>query len=273
MRSVVQGFCKRLSATGALVISSVRGAALAPVSPLCRLVSSYTDEFLYAQGMNSTRKALAYFRVSTDEQARSGLGLDAQRLTVTEAAQYRRWEIVAEYVDEGRSGKTMKRPRLLEALDALDRGEADVLIVAKLDRLSRSVLHFAEITERAKRGGWAVVALDVDVDTTTPSGELLVNVLASMAQWEGRMIGERTKDALQAKKARGARLGRPVIVSLEVRSRIRRERAAGRSLQAVADLLNSEGITTPTGRPWQKSRVAQVVESLALDAEALRLSA
>ena len=221
--------------------------------------------------MARTRKALTYFRVSTDEQARSGLGLDAQRSTVADAIRYRGWEIVAEFVDEGRSGKTMKRPRLLEALDALDRGEADVLVVAKLDRLSRSVLHFAEITERAKRGGWAVVALDVDVDTTTPSGELLVNVLASMAQWEGRMIGERTRDALQAKKARGARLGRPVLVSVEVRERIQAERAAGRSLQGTADLLNAERIHTPTGREWTKSRVAEVVKSVVLDVEAKRM--
>lgn len=223
--------------------------------------------------MNSTRKVLAYLRVSTDEQARSGLGLDAQRLAVTEAAKYRQWEIVSEYVEEGRSGKSMKRPVLREALDALDRGEADVLVVSKLDRLSRSVLNFAQIAERAKRGGWSLVALDVDVDTSSPSGELLVNVIAAMAQWEARMIGERTSAALQAKKARGARLGRPVLVSAQARNMIRRERAAGRSLQAIADLLNAKGIQTPTGRDWRKGRVAEVVRSLALDAESLRLSA
>lgn len=223
--------------------------------------------------MNSTRKVLAYLRVSTDEQARSGLGLDAQRLAVTEAAKYRQWEIVSEYVEEGRSGKSMKRPVLREALDALDRGEADVLVVSKLDRLSRSVLNFAQIAERAKRGGWSLVALDVDVDTSSPSGELLVNVIAAMAQWEARMIGERTSAALQAKKARGARLGRPVLVSPKARNLIVEERAAGRSLQAVADLLNAKGIPTPTGREWRKGRVAQVERSVSLDSESLRLSA
>lgn len=223
--------------------------------------------------MNSNRKVLAYLRVSTDEQARSGLGLDAQRLAVSEAAKYRQWEIVSEYVEEGRSGKSMKRPVLREALDALDRGEADVLVVSKLDRLSRSVLNFAQIAERAKRGGWSLVALDVDVDTSSPSGELLVNVIAAMAQWEARMIGERTSAALQAKKARGARLGRPVLVSDQARNLIRKERAAGRSLQAVANLLNEKGIPTPTDREWRKGRVAQVERSLALDAESLRLSA
>lgn len=236
-------------------------------------MTRYTSVYRYALTMNSNRKAITYLRVSTDEQARSGLGLDAQRLAIEGAARYRQWEIVGEYVDEGRSGKSMKRPMLREALDVLDRGEADVLVVSKLDRLSRSVLNFAQIAERAKRGGWSLVALDVDVDTSSPSGELLVNVIAAMAQWEARMIGERTSAALQAKKARGARLGRPVTVSLQVRNMIRRERAAGRSLQAIADLLNAKGILTPTGREWRKNRVAEVVRSMSLDAESLRLSA
>jgi len=78
----------------------------------------------------------------------------------------------------------MNRPALNGALDRLDRGEADVLVVAKLDRLSRSVRDFANLVERATQNGWALVALDIDVDTSTPTGELMANIYGSVAQWK-----------------------------------------------------------------------------------------
>lgn len=213
-------------------------------------------------------RAITYARVSTEEQADSGAGLDAQRLTLDAAMGARGWELVASLVDEGRSGGTLNRPALSEALDRLDAGEADALVVAKLDRLSRSVLDFARITERAKRKGWAVVALDVDVDMTTPTGELVANITSSVAQWERRIIGARTSEALQARKAAGVRLGRPVELANEVRQRIAAERAAGDSLRAIADRLNAEGVPTARGGRWHASTVRHVMDSLALDAVA-----
>jgi DNA invertase Pin-like site-specific DNA recombinase len=213
-------------------------------------------------------RAITYARVSTEEQADSGAGLDAQRLTLDAAMGTRGWELVASLVDEGRSGGTLNRPALSEALDRLDAGEADALVVAKLDRLSRSVLDFARITERAKRKGWAVVALDVDVDMTTPSGELVANITSSVAQWERRIIGARTSEALQARKAAGVRLGRPVELADEVRQRIAAERAAGDSLRTIADRLNAEGVPTARGGRWHASTVRHVMDSLALDAVA-----
>lgn len=138
-------------------------------------------------------RAITYARVSTDEQTDSRAGLDAQQTALSGALARPKWTLVESYIDEGRSGGNMNRPALSDALARLDRGEADVLVCAKLDRLSRSVLDFAAICARAKRKGWAAAALDVDVDTTTPTGELLVNITTSVAQWERRIIGVRTK--------------------------------------------------------------------------------
>jgi DNA invertase Pin-like site-specific DNA recombinase len=214
-------------------------------------------------------KAIAYYRVSTDEQAATGNGLDAQGAAVTAAIAARKWEPVGSYTDEARSGGNLRRPALLDALDALDRGDANALVVAKLDRLSRSVLDFAAITERAKRRGWSVVALDVDVDTTTPAGELLANIYSSVAQWERRIIGARTSEAMQAMKARGVRLGRPVDLPDDVRQRIAADRAAGKSLRAIADVLNTEAVPTARGGRWYASTVRAVLDSLALDALAV----
>ncbi len=213
-------------------------------------------------------RAITYARVSTFEQADSGAGLDAQRTTMTAALAARGWTELAALVDEGRSGATLNRPALSEAFNRLDRGEADALVVAKLDRLSRSVVDFARITERAKRRGWAVVTLDVDVDTSTPTGELVANIASSVSQWERRIIGARTSEALQALKARGVRLGRPVKLSGVVRRRIAEEHGDGDSLRAIADRLNAERVPTARGGRWHASTVRAVLRSLELDAVA-----
>jgi len=219
-------------------------------------------------------RAFAYYRVSTDEQTATGNGLDAQAAAVTRAVEARGWELVSSFTDAGRSGGNLNRPELSRALDHLDRGVADVLVVAKLDRLSRSVSDFDTIARRARRRAWSVVALDVDVDTTTPAGELMANVYGAVAQWERRIIGARTSEAMQAMKARGVRLGRPVNLPDDVRHRIADERAAGRSLRAIADALNAEAVRTAQGGArWYASTVRDVLGSLALDAEALAVIA
>lgn len=217
---------------------------------------------MYSDGM----RAIGYYRVSTEDQATSGAGLDAQRATVTAAVERRGWELTGTATDEAKSGSNLNRPALADALDRLDAGEFDALVVAKLDRLSRSVLDFAKITERAKRRGWAVVALDVDVDMTTPTGELVANISSSVAQWERRIIGARTSDALQALKANGKRLGGPVELAGDVRARIAAERAAGDSLRTIAARLTAEGVPTARGGKWHASTIQAVLASLELDA-------
>ena len=234
------------------------------------------DRLVYDEGMNTpstTVRAVSYVRVSTDEQAATGLGLDAQTATVRKAVEGRGWSLVASLADEGASAKNMRRTALTEALELLDAGAADVLVVAKLDRLSRSVLDFARMTERARARGWSIVALDVDVDTTSPTGALVANITSSVAQWEREIIAARTSDALQALKARGASLGRPVTMPEAVRARIVDERAAGLSLQAIANGLIADGVPTARGgSKWYPSTVVRVLESVELDADAARLA-
>src|SRR4051794_80967 len=117
-------------------------------------------------------RVLGYVRVSTEEQLISGAGIAAQRDAILKEAQSRGWEHVTIVEDVG-SGRDLKRPGVQAALEVLENGEASALVVAKLDRVSRSMLDFADIMQRAQRQGWALIALDCAVDTTTPAGEAM----------------------------------------------------------------------------------------------------
>lgn len=151
------------------------------------------------------------------------------------------------YEDAGMSGSTLaNRPGLSKALEAVESGQAGALVVAKLDRLSRSLLDFAGLMEQSRQQGWALVALDLGVDTSTPQGELMAAVLATFAQFERRLISQRTKAALQAKAAQGIRLGRPRTVPALAVQRISELRQQGLTWRDLADTLNAEGV--PTGR-------------------------
>jgi DNA invertase Pin-like site-specific DNA recombinase len=202
---------------------------------------------------------VAYIRVSTAEQADSGLGLAAQRATIAAEAARRGATVARVYEDAGMSAKSLAgRPALAEALDALAAGQASVLVVAKLDRLARSVADFAGLVRRAETQGWAILACDLGVDMTSPTGGLLANVTASVAEWEWRIIAARTREALAAKRAAGVRLGRPRLLDPAVAARIRSERDLGETYQAIADCLNAEGTTTPTGRLWSPALIRKV---------------
>ena len=214
-------------------------------------------------------RVIAYTRVSTAEQGKSGLGLRSQRTALRAEAERRGWADVKYLSDDGHSAKSLDRPGIQRALEMLSAGEADVLITAKLDRLSRSLLDFASIMKRSQREGWSLVALDLGVDTTTAGGEMMANVMASFAQFERRLIGERTSAALQAAKERGQRLGRPRQLSESVVKRIARERAQGRTLGAIADALNADKVSTAQGGArWYRGTVRAVLGSIELDRQA-----
>jgi len=204
-------------------------------------------------------RVLGYLRVSTIEQAANGAGLDAQRASIAAESERRGWSV--QWIeDRGYSAKDLRRPGIREALAALGAGEADALVVAKLDRLSRSLLDFSGLVERSRRERWQLVALDLGVDTSTPSGEMLANVLASFAQFERRLIGQRTAEALRVRKAAGVRLGRPRALPDDVRHRIASERRAGATLAAIAERLNRDAVPTGHGADrWSPSSVAWVV--------------
>ena len=130
-----------------------------------------------------------------------------------------------------------------------------------IDRFSRSVPDFAHLIEQAKREGWALAALDIDIDMSTPTGELMATVVSAMAQYERRLIGQRTRDALAARRAAGVRLGRPREVPDAIVARIVADRQAGASTPAIARSLNAAGVPTARGRDWYPSTVQRVLAS------------
>ena len=210
---------------------------------------------------------VGYVRVSTTEQADSGLGLAAQRATIRAEAARRGWTLAATYEDAGASGKSLTgRPARSEALSARDRGEAAGLVVAKLDRLSRSVGDAADLLDRAGRAGWALVACDLGVDTSTPAGEAMANVMATFAQLERRLIGQRTKDALAVKRAEGVRLGRPPTLPAEVVERIVAAHDGGEGWSAIGRALDTDGVPTAQGGArWYPATVRAVYRAAVAD--------
>lgn len=211
--------------------------------------------------------ALAYCRVSTADQAEHGASLDAQEAMLREEAARRGWD-VSIVREEGKSAKSIAgRPLLLDALRALDEGEADVLLAVRLDRVSRSLTDFAGLYERSGRKGWALVLPSSGIDTTAaagPAAKFSAQIQAAAAELERGLISVRTREGLAQRRAEGVTLGRPRALSDEVRARIARDRAAGLSLPKIASALNDEGVPTAHGGArWYPATVARVLGSFA----------
>ncbi len=113
--------------------------------------------------------------------------------------------------------------------------------------LSRSLLHFTTLIERSRKNDWKLVALDIGVDTSEAQGEFFANTIANFAQFERRLIGERTRDALAVKKAQGVRLGRPRTLPDQVVEDILAQRHEGATYVAITDDLNNRGVPTAQG--------------------------
>ena len=213
---------------------------------------------------------VSYLRVSTERQGRSGLGLEAQRRAVAEFLAGRSWRHVAELV-EVESGSREARPRLSEAL-ALCRLHNATLLIAKLDRLSRDAAFLLNL----QKAGVRFVAADMP-----EANELVVGIMAVVAQAERKMISARTKAALAAAKARGVQLGKPENLSNQGTGQARgRERQAARakaraddldaviadaraagatSLREIAAVLNERGVPAARGGMWLAAQVRRVV--------------
>ena len=214
-------------------------------------------------------RAVAYYRVSTDKQGRSGLGLEAQK-TAVQALLKPADHLVAEFT-EVESGKRRDRPQLAKALHQAKVNKA-ALVVAKVDRLARNV-HFLETI---LSGDVEVVFADLP-QVSGPMGRFILQQLAAVAQLEAGLISERTKAALAAAKQRGVKLGgfkgvavdtklgtQALIAKADERARdyalvISDIRAAGvSSLTGIAAELNSRGITGPRGGRWQAAQVRRI---------------
>lgn len=207
----------------------------------------------------------AYLRVSTVEQADSGAGLAAQRDAIEREAAHRSWESLAWYSDGGWSGKDLDRPEMARLLSEIRRG--DLLVTAKVDRLSRSLVDFATLVERSQRDGWSIVTLDLGLDLSTAQGEFVASILAAFARMERRLIGQRTRDAMAAKKqGGGVRYGHRSRLAPEVQAEVARMVATGSSLSEVARHMTAQGVPTAEGASrWYASTVRSVLSSLAND--------
>lgn len=197
---------------------------------------------------------IGYARVSTDEQALYGHGLDAQETKLRDYARRQNAEMIV-VQEEGKSAKSLDRPRLMWALGQIAARKADGLVVAKLDRLTRSVIDFALLLEWFTVADAQLVALDFDLDTSTPSGRMVAHMMAAVAEWERGVISQRTRDALAAAKARGKAIG-PPAVDADVTKRIQRMREEGLTYRAICDELNAEGVPTTRGaQEWRPSAI------------------
>jgi DNA invertase Pin-like site-specific DNA recombinase len=208
------------------------------------------------------KRLISYARVSTDEQALSGLGLEHQAEQLRRAFEYRGWALVEAIADEGISGSTLNRPGLRRALEMVAVRQADGLVVCKLDRLTRSMRDFCEIVDWFVEAEGALVMLEPDVDTSTPAGMAVAHVMTAFAQMERGLGAERTKNALAAKRARGECVGRPSLLDdefTELRERIQDLHAEGLRLADIARQLDAEGWKTVRGGTKWRPSALQVV--------------
>lgn len=208
--------------------------------------------------VSTTIRAIGYCRVSTAEQGDSRAGLDSQEATIRAEIQRRGWELV-EIRSDVASGKSLKhRPQLARTLNDMRLGNADALVVAKLDRLSRSVLDFAGVMQTAQEQKWSLVVLDLGVDTTSTNGKLIAHIMIALAQWERELIGDRTRAALKVVRARGTHIGRRSGISSETLRTIRMLRDSGQSWQRIADALEREKVPTGQGGQWHAATVRKL---------------
>jgi len=220
-------------------------------------------------------KAVGYIRVSTEEQAREGVSLDNQRARIEAFCVAKDWELISVYADEGKSAGSLERPAMQELISDCKKHKFDVVVIYKLDRLTRSVKDLGYLIEVFDKSNVAFSSVSDNFDTTTANGKLVLNILGSVAQWERDIIKERTKDALDHKKENrqiysalplGFELtddGRLIENDdeLNVVKQIRELRNGGLSYQAIADRLNSENVPTKKGKRWHASTITYLLHN------------
>jgi len=225
----------------------------------------------------SAKRAIGYVRVSSDQQAESGLSLEHQREKVRAAASLHDLALQDVIVDAAESAATLDRPGMRRVIDLVRGKKVDAVIVLKLDRLTRNVRDLADLLDLFSRRKVALMSVSESLNTETASGRMVVNMLAVIAQWERETNGERTSAALSVKRARGERAGtipygfalaadgqrlkacekerRAVRLMLECRD-------AGYSLRDTAAELNRRGLTTRAGQPWRFEYVRSALKTI-----------
>ena len=204
--------------------------------------------------------AIGYVRVSTEKQADFGVSLEAQTAKIRAMAVVQGADLADVLVDAGESAKSLHRPGMAQLLALVDAGPIDTVIIAKLDRLTRSVADLAELLKRFERRGVSLVSVADSLDTRSAAGRLVLNIMVSVSQWEREAIGERTRDAMRHKRAKGERVGTLPFgarlaadgVQLEadeaeqgLLSHMRALKADGFTTRRIAAELNRLGCTLP----------------------------
>jgi site-specific DNA recombinase len=219
--------------------------------------------------------AIGYVRVSTEKQADCGVSLEAQTAKIRAMAVVQGADLVDVLVD-AESAKSLHRPGMARLLALVDAGAVETVIIAKLDRLTRSVADLAELLKRFERRGVSLVSVADALDTRSAAGRLVLNIMVSVSQWEREAIGERTRDAMRHKRAKGERVGTVPFgyqvaadgVQLEadvheqaILRRIQGLQAAGWTLRRIAAALSAEGFQTRRGTPWRFQYIAAALRA------------
>src|ERR1700720_2472943 len=155
----------------------------------------------------SPMRTVGYVRVSTDKQAERGISLEAQEAKFRAMATVQGAELLDVIVDGGESAKSLKRPGLQRLMALVNSGKVQAVIVAKLDRLTRSVKDLCGLLELFEKRKVALISVAESLDTGSAAGRLVITIMAAVSQWEREAIGERTRDALQHKRGQGGRVG------------------------------------------------------------------
>ena len=222
-----------------------------------------------------TMVAIGYVRVSTDRQAEQGVSLEAQEAKIRAMATVQGTELLAVIVDGGESAKSLKRPGVERLLALVNSGKVQAVIIAKLDRLTRSVKDLSSLLELFEKRKVALISVAESLDTGSAAGRLVITIMGAVSQWEREAIGERTRDALRHKRAQGERTGNlpygfrlaadgrhvePDSAEQAAVTAIAELRAQGHSLRRIATTLNERGQLTRRGTAWRLESINRVVK-------------
>ena len=220
-------------------------------------------------------RTIGYVRVSTDRQADQGVSLEAQEAKIRAMATVRGADLDAVIVDGGESAKDLNRPGVQRLLALVNASKVDAVIVAKLDRLTRSVKDLCSLLELFEKRKVALISVAESLDTGSAAGRLVITIMGAVSQWEREAIGERTRDALRHKRSQGRRVGNIAFGSrlasdgehLEddpseqaTLAEIHRLRTGGATLRGIAAALNHRAYRTRRGTPWRLESVARVLK-------------
>jgi DNA invertase Pin-like site-specific DNA recombinase len=206
-------------------------------------------------------KAIGYVRVSTDRQAEQGVSLEAQEAKIRAIATVQGADLL-EVIDGGESAKNLNRPGLKRLIARVESGKVEAVIIAKLDRLTRSVKDLCSLLELFEKRGVALISVAESLDTASAAGRLAITIMAAVSQWEREAIGERTRDALWHKRTSGERVGNirfgfrlspdgkhvePDPGEQSVLTEIRHLRQSGYTMRGIAAALNRRALRTRRG--------------------------